>query len=112
MAATKQTIRITRGATFKRTWMIYNDDGNPVDLTGRTGGALWIKRNPWGQVIALQESIVTSTTGSMAVTISSAETAKLVERHYIYDIRLTYADRVDVHVGGDVIVTPGVSVVV
>lgn len=110
MAATKQTIRIIRGATFKDTWTIYNNDGTPKDLAaGRTSGAMWIKRAPWGQVLAFAESISTNTIGMLSVIISAAETAKLTERHYIYDIRLTYADSVDIHVGGDVIVTPGVS---
>ncbi len=110
MAATKQTIRIIRGATFKDTWTIYNNDGTPKDLAAdRTSGAVWVKRNPWGQVVAFAEDLSASATGVLTVIISAAETAKLTERHYIYDIRLTYADSVDIHVGGDVIVTPGVS---
>jgi len=93
MAAAIYNATIDQGATFTLE-VIYKDSaGTPINLTGYTA-ALQIRQNYYDDTALVTLTspsggiVITGATGTIDITMSSAQTASLDEGIYVYDLEI------------------------
>jgi hypothetical protein len=105
--ATKANITIDQGTTFNTSVALTDDAGNALDLTGYTANSQ-IRR--WYTSNTSTDFTITVSNGSIALALSSNQTANLTYDRYVYDVLLKdTANTITRVVEGIVTVNPRVS---
>ena len=105
--ATKANITIDQGATFNTTVSLTDDAGNELNLTGYVANSQ-IRR--WYTSNTSTDFTITVSNGTLALALSSNQTANLIYDRYVYDVLLKdTANTITRVVEGIVTVTPRVS---
>ena len=107
--ATKANITIDQGTTFSTTISLTDDNGDPIDLTGYSGRSQMRKHytssNSQSFTITLGEA-----SGTVALGLTSSQTANLVPGRYVYDVEVVSGSNVVSRIiEGIVTVTPEVT---
>ena len=81
------TFNIDKGATFKTTLVLTEDDLTAVDLTGYTG-KMQIRRH-YDSVLLLEVTSIVITVNQIDITISSTDTLMFIDSKVLYDLDVT-----------------------
>lgn len=102
-------ITIPQGADFSETFVSTENNGSASNLAGYTGTAK-MKKHP-GATTSTQFSVsITSSTGEVAIALTSGKTTSLDPGRYYYDVRLTSSSgAVSRLVEGMAFVTAGIT---
>lgn len=96
--AGEYTLCIEQGATFTRTFTWYNAAGAAVDLSNYTAALqLRVNKEDTDPVLSLTQLAgitLGGVAGTIAVTITAAQTAALTQERYLWDLKLTSSDGV------------------
>ena len=107
--ATKANIIIDQGTTFSTVINLTDDNGDPVDLTGYTGDSEMRKHYTSSNSQSFTVSLG-GTSGTVTLSLTSAQTANLTPGRYVYDVEVTSGSNVVSRiVEGIVTVTPEVT---
>lgn len=107
--ATKANIIIDQGTTFNTIINLTDNNGDPVDLTGYTGGSEMRKHYTSSNS---QNFTVTlgGANGTVVLSLTSSQTANLSPGRYVYDVEVrSGANVVSRIVEGVITVTPEVT---
>lgn len=94
MSAAIYNTTIDQGATFELEVVYKNSSGTPINLTGYTA-ALQIRQNYYDTTALLTLTspsngiVITGATGTIDITMSSAQTGGLDEGIYVYDLEIS-----------------------
>jgi len=115
MTAGIYNFTVDQGAQYNTTIVWANSAGVPIDLTGYTA-ALQLREqasSPNPSALNLTSSnggiVITPLTGSMLITMTSAQTAALDARFYVYDLELTLSGVVSRIIQGQITVSAQVT---
>lgn len=107
--ATKANIIIDQGTTFSTIINLTDDNGDPINLTGYTGDAEMRKHYTSSNSQSFSINLG-GTSGTVTLSLTSAQTANLTPGRYVYDVEVTSgANVVSRIVEGIVTVTPEVT---
>jgi hypothetical protein len=107
--ATKANIVVDQGTTFSTTISLTDDNGDPIDLTGYTGRSQMRKHYTSSNSQSFTVSL-NSTEGTVALSLTAAQTANLTAGRYVYDVEVVSgANVVSRIIEGIVTVTPEVT---
>ena len=107
--ATKANITIDQGTTFSTDIVLTDENGDPINLSAYTAtGQL---RQWYGSLNATSFSISSnSTSGTLTLGLSSANTINLTPGRYVFDVKVTDAANTTTRiVEGIATVTPAVT---
>lgn len=107
--AAKYTMNIDAGATFTHQFDYLDNAGEPIDLTGYTA-LMQIRLKPSSLLVVESVPTINTTTSTVSVTLTAAQTATLIAPQYVYAIELTAAGGEPVIrlIEGNVLVSPEV----
>ena len=104
------TLRIYRGDTGRFRITVTEVDGTPFDLSAATWDCDIRSTADGTTVVAnLTPTPVSGDTSSMDFVLTAAESAKLVDAAYVYDVQMTLGIEVQTLIAGMVLVTKDVS---
>ena len=107
--ATKANITVDQGTTFSTTISLTDDNGDPIDLTGYTGRSQMRKHYTSSNSQSFSVSL-SNTEGTVALSLTAAQTANLTAGRYVYDVEVVSAANVVSRIiEGIVTVTPEVT---
>ena len=94
MSAAIYNATVDQGATFQLTVVYKTDAGVAINLTGYTA-ALQIRQNYYDDTALVTLTspsngiVITPLTGTLAITMTAAQTGSLDEGFYVYDLEIT-----------------------
>lgn len=107
--ATKANIIVDQGTTFSTTISLTDDNGDPIDLTGYSGRSQMRKHYTSSNSQSFSVSL-SNTEGTVALSLTAAQTANLTAGRYVYDVEVVSAANVVSRIiEGIVTVTPEVT---
>ncbi len=114
MTAAIYNATIDQGATFQLEVVYKDDAGTPINLTGYTA-ALQVRQNYYDTTALLTLTspsngiVITGATGTIDITMTSAQTGGLDEGFYVYDLEITSGETVTRLIQGQFTVSPEVT---
>lgn len=114
MTAAIYNATIDQGATFQLEVVYKDDAGTPINLTGYTA-ALQVRQNYYDTTALLTLTspsngiVITGATGTIDITMTSAQTGGLDEGFYVYDLEITSGGTVTRLIQGQFTVSPEVT---
>ncbi|OWK42213.1 hypothetical protein [Fimbriiglobus ruber] len=117
MTAILKNITIDQGADYQRPFLILDENGNPVDLTGAYAAMQVSTAYGFPAVLTLTTSngglVIGGENGTITPVVSAAMTSPLVPGNYLYDVKLVFANGKTVRpFQGTATVSPEVTVIV
>ncbi len=115
MTAGIYNFTIDQGAQYITTIVYEDSNGNPVDLTGYTARMQLREQssspNPADLTLTSPSGgiVITPLTGTLVITISTAQTSALTARFYVYDLELTLSGEVSRLIQGQITVSAQVT---
>ena len=115
MTAGIYNFTIDQGAQYNTTIVYEDSNGNPIDLTGYTASMQLreqaVSPNPAALTLTSPSGgiVITPLTGTLAITMTTAQTNDLSARFYVYDLELTVGGVVSRLIQGQITVSAQVT---
>lgn len=105
-------LTLDQGTTFTSTLDLAEDDGTPINITGKTFKCNLKKSYYSSKTVAnLNITVISAVNGNIKITLDSANTANIKPGRYLYDLKMTTTATGEVSrvLEGIITVTPQVS---
>ncbi len=115
MTAGIYNFTIDQGAQYNTTIVYEDGSGNPIDLTGYTAEMQLREQssspNPADLTLSTSNGgiVITPLTGTLAITMTTAQTGALTARFYVYDLELSVGGVVSRLIQGQITVSAQVT---